>query len=185
MPAYLKELQYRLNPIIEFGISSRETELNHAVRAVTDEALKHGAYKGSRMALALEEVYRAELSKRAELVWGAIKQFLDVWETKDASELNDSLKHFLNEWLTVFRLDLSSKLRNGVGPTALGNKQLSERFELNDLHEALLRSYGSQVDLLTTQIDAKNKKQARDRRSALFWKIMDWSWRLVGRVIGK
>ena len=136
------ELQQRLNPIIAANVTAAEKNLVGAVRQITDGAIAAGQYGSSRMALALVQVYRDELTDRGKLLWEAVMQTLDAFLPYQPMEMTQDLKHFIGDYLECSRVELAEDLRKRSGKQCEENAAFRERFQLRDLCTELLQSYG-------------------------------------------
>ena len=182
MTDQINKLRTRLNPIIAAGITTREQELIRSVREVTDGAMKAGQYGGSRMALGLEAVYRAELTQRGVLVWETMMQAVDGLHPYQPMELADDFKHFISEHLESSRKELAYALKNRSGKQSEENETFNERFEMRELSEMLLRSYGAQLDLWVIQHQTKLSEAAAKQRAKWMQKALDW---ILGLLLGR
>ena len=170
----INELRARLNPIIAAGITVRAQALIQAAREVTDGARHAEQPYGTRMLLGLEAVYRNELTQRGVLVSETVMQAVSGLSTHQPMDLADDLKRFINEHLESSRAELARELKGRSGKQSQENETFNTRFEMHELHEELLRSYGAKIDLWATQRQAGLNETARARFCAWIQKIIGW-----------
>ena len=179
------ELKTRLDPIIMAGITAREAKLINAIREVTDEAIKNGQYGSSRMALGLEAVYRNEFILRNLLVWETWIQAIDGFRPYQPNELAHDFKHFINEHLESSRVKLAHELKERSGKQSQENEIFNNRFEMRDLSEEQLRSYGAKIDLWAMQQQTELKEVATERHTHRMQRALNWIWRFFKLLVGK
>lgn len=138
---------------IEVALEERWTPLSRQTLEIASEAIRHGAYGGSRFLVQIIGLYKAELDIQASIAWGHLQRVLANVGIGRMDTLAADLKDFMGETIERVAASLLDHINNSP---PFKNKQTNIIEPVKPLNEAkdhALSKVGCEIDLYVAGLE--------------------------------